>query len=430
MTKKSRYFLLLFGFITFIVLAPVMVLYVRGLSYNFKDGQFVQAGLMAYVADPKGSQIFLNGELKRGSSGDINFLPAGEYQVTVKYPGRLDWNKRLSVFASQVTWANPKDSKIYLFLEPQVAKTLGGKIDDFYSHDNDLIFLQNHSVVISKLNNPSLSRNYPLPKAADKIIYVDGQGENFIFGNSTDPTIKIFFNFSNGKIIDLSDLLKTPNQFQFTGNTLYVLNAGNVYKVNPETKILDLLVKNVSAFFFLDDDIYLLQKTLSQTQLILLQRPYNNRQILIKDLPDFSNPRLLVSFSKQIFILSQNKFYLASSGMKELAQNVNDFNFDEQNQAISISQSGELDYYDTYNQNFSFVTRSMHELKNPVILSAISHAFYSTKSQIFATELDNRNNQNSYNLYTGQNIKKILVDEAGKNIVFLDGDELKSLKVR
>jgi len=47
-----------------------------------------------------------------------------------------------------------------------------------------------------------------------------------------------------------------------------------------------------------------------------------------------------------------------------------------------------------------------------------------------AIELDARDSQNQYQLYRGADIKKFFVDDAGKNVLVLDGGTLKSLFIR
>jgi hypothetical protein len=432
MTRKSRYLLILLGFISFLILAPLIVLYIKGVSYNFKDGSFVQTGLVAFVAEPKSSEIYLNGKLSRTGSGDVNYVPAGEYQITISAPDRQDWGKRLLIQAGQVTWANPKDGKVYLFYKNPEIKKLTGNVKDFYTQDNDLIYLQNQSVIVSKVNNPQIAQNHPLPRQVNKILTADSSADNFIFVDTTNvgnPTI-IFFNVSTNKILDLTALLKNQTQLQFSGNTLYALIDNVLNKVDLENKTLSPIFSDISAFYFQDDDLYLLQTKNKITELTLSRLPYNTNQTLISNLPELPSAKLYITFNKQIFIHSQNKLFLASSDMKVLEDNVTDFKFDPQNPSVAISQSGELNFYDSYTQNLNFVTRTSSSIQNPTISNSIGHAFYSTNKEILATELDIRNNQNSYRLYFGSNIEKFYVNEDGKNIILLDNGELKSLIVR
>ena len=74
---------MLLGFVVFLILAPTIVLYVRGITYDFSKKAFVTTGILAMRLEPKDANIYLNNKLKRESS-DIKFILPGEYDVTVK----------------------------------------------------------------------------------------------------------------------------------------------------------------------------------------------------------------------------------------------------------------------------------------------------------------------------------------------------------
>src|SRR6185436_4945171 len=105
MTQKSRYLLLLLGFVVFAILAPLTVLYVRGISFNFKTGKFLPTGMLAIRSDPGTVDVFLNGKLIRKKAGDFPFLTPGDYHIELKKEGYSSWSKHLGVLPGQVSWA-------------------------------------------------------------------------------------------------------------------------------------------------------------------------------------------------------------------------------------------------------------------------------------------------------------------------------------
>src|SRR5574340_748921 len=115
MTQSSRYILILAGFILFLVAAPVIIMYVRGFTYDFKNNKFVSTGILAVRSDPKSANVYLDGKLKRKNSADLKFLAPREYDLELQKDGYLTWSKRLQVRPGQVTWAGPVGSKIFLF---------------------------------------------------------------------------------------------------------------------------------------------------------------------------------------------------------------------------------------------------------------------------------------------------------------------------
>ena len=114
MTNKSRYLIILLGTLVFAVLAPLIVLYVRGITFNFQTRSFEATGIIAISSEPKTADIFLNGKLAKHGSGDIKFLSPGEYQLELKNDGYYSWNKRFKVMPGEVTLASAFNS-VYLF---------------------------------------------------------------------------------------------------------------------------------------------------------------------------------------------------------------------------------------------------------------------------------------------------------------------------
>src|ERR1700722_19081275 len=97
MSKKIRYALIILGFIVFALLAPAILIYVRGLSYDFTTHRFVKTGILSLKTDPGSVSVYLNQKLVSTSSGNLRFLLPGEYDFLLKSPGYFDWVKRFTI---------------------------------------------------------------------------------------------------------------------------------------------------------------------------------------------------------------------------------------------------------------------------------------------------------------------------------------------
>jgi len=218
MTRKSRYFILAAGFVFFLIAAPLIVLYVTGIGFNFNSKSFVQTGILAVRSNPQDAAIFLDGQQKRQSQGDLTFLSPGSYTVGLKKAGYSDWTKRLAVQAGQVTWASPSFGNIFLFLKTPPVQNLAQGVLDFYGRDKNFIYLTKDSLTTSILNNPDAEQAYPLPKSVNKILAEDSAGKIFALTNSqaaTSPPVLLIFNQNSGKIYDISNLFGTLPLLQF-----------------------------------------------------------------------------------------------------------------------------------------------------------------------------------------------------------------------
>jgi hypothetical protein len=114
MTRRSRYIILLIGFIAFLIGAPLIVLYIRGMSFDPETGKLVNTGILAVRSEPKDSAIYLDGDLKEEEEADIKFLRPKEYELVLRKPDYFDWRKRVSIKANEVTWAQGSTDKIHL----------------------------------------------------------------------------------------------------------------------------------------------------------------------------------------------------------------------------------------------------------------------------------------------------------------------------
>ena len=436
MTKTARYVLLALGFIIFLVLAPLTVLYVRGLSFNFKTRSFVQTGILAIKTDPSDVQVFLNNKLARKGSGDVKFLLPDEYQVAFKKTGYFDWNKRLEILPGQVTWANQFYNTIYLLENNQPAKTIANNVLNFYYQGNQIVYLTPSTTNVSSIKNLSQTQSFLLPKPVNNILTADYNNKNFVFVNSgastTNPTILVF-NSDSGVFRDISQLFNEIPKMQFSQNDqLYALDGLNLYLINPALGTKTLFLKNVRAFNFQGNDLYFIQKQSQGSSLFISQQPYTQEQIILNTLPAFTIADLKVTYQKQIFLLADHNLYLANASMELLADNVDLWDFESADSAVAVLHSSEFGYYDTsaFGGSLNLITRSDEPLSAISVKPEIGYAFFNRDNSVNAIELDTRNNQNQYTLYSGTNIQKFIVDDQARNIVLLDNGELKSLKIR
>jgi len=430
MNRKTRYSLLALGFLFFLVAAPLIVLYVRGISFDFKTSTFVKTGILAVNSDPSSAAVYLDGELKRQNSGDVKFIPAGEYQVEIKKDGYWPWSKRLTVQAGQVTWASDAYNKIYLFLKDAQAKTLDNDVLDFYADGNRVYVLKKDA--FGPLNNLTGSK-YALPSVANTILAHDDSGKIFLLaGNSaatsSAPTL-LLFNSDSEKFIDLTGLFSTLPQVEFNGQDLYALDGTTLYKINTSSRTKTPLLQNIGPFYFQGDNLYYTQANATSTSLLLAPAPFTAPQEILSGLPDLQNSQLLVTPQKHIFILQQGNLYSASASMQKLAENVSNWSFDVPSSVLSVLHAGELDYAGPLDSSLNFVTRSGSQIADPYVKTDIGYAFFINQGNINAIELDGRSGQNQYVLYSGA-VQKFYIDDSAKNIYLLDSGQLKSLGIR
>ncbi|MCX6797283.1 MAG: PEGA domain-containing protein, partial [Candidatus Doudnabacteria bacterium] len=148
MSKKARYLIIATCFVFFILASPLIVLYVRGIGFNFKTGEFYKTGILAVRVEPKSTNIFLDAKLVKKSEGNIKFLKPTEYFVALEKDGYQKWSKRLEVNTGKVTWANPENNKIFLFLESPQDSSINHETLNFYVQNDKIFYLTNSGLTV------------------------------------------------------------------------------------------------------------------------------------------------------------------------------------------------------------------------------------------------------------------------------------------
>jgi hypothetical protein len=100
--KISGWIIMLVG----LLIATVVLVYIgRGYSYDFHTGRLKLNGLVIFGSTPSGADISVNGKSIHRRTPYRSTLEAGDYTVDISKDGYRPWTKRVSIVASEVTWA-------------------------------------------------------------------------------------------------------------------------------------------------------------------------------------------------------------------------------------------------------------------------------------------------------------------------------------
>ncbi len=424
MAKKTRYLLLLLGFVFFIIFTPVMVMYVTGLKYDLKTGQFTSTGILAIRSTPSSVDVILNGKKTRGSDGDIKFLIPGEYNLTLEKPGYQPWSKRFFVQQNQVTWANPVPNNLFLFKQNTPPVAISGSTTDFALSGNNLLYLTPVGLTITPTNDYSHSQTFPLKTPAANILPAPN-GQTFILGNDE------VFSLADKKIIDIGNLITASSTLEFSDdNSLYALEKNSVYEIDYAGLKKTELAKNAAAFSVVLGNIYYLRQTATSSALYIQPLSGGQPQLLLNNLPTFTSGQIFVNFQKQVMLLLDSSLYQAAGVPVVAANNITDSSFDQTSSNLMVLRGGELDFYNYSAQSLSFITRTSLPLSNFILRPDLDYAFFFKDGSLQALELDLRDQQNEYSFYQAQQPEKFILDSAGKNLYILDGGKLLEQTIR
>lgn len=106
-TKKRRSLVLRYvAYTTTLVLSVVttiiLLFFAQGYRLDSKSGHVVRSGLLLVDNTPQAGQVYVNGELKDGSTPSRFVLKTGQYELSLEREGYHGWKKQIEILASGV----------------------------------------------------------------------------------------------------------------------------------------------------------------------------------------------------------------------------------------------------------------------------------------------------------------------------------------
>ena len=437
MDKRIRYSLIIAGFIFFLIAAPLIVFFARGIKFDFEEKKFVPTGIFAVKSDPDGADILLDGKLVMTGSGEIRFLKPKDYLVAIKKPGYYPWEKTVSVEAGKVAWANPGLNKVYLLLMDKNREELFGGIVDFEAWDSGLAALAKNEIIIADGPNFTSVKRIPLPKEASGLLS-SPDFTRFLLTKEADgaqDASVLLFDRQTESVSEIKNLFVSRTKlpaFGFSGDgRLFAEENSSLYEINPQGGTKTLVASAVIAWTIHNQTLYYLtQNKTGVSRLLSLDLNAGAKQTLSTNLPAFTSATIIVNSQKRIFLAADNTLYaFASDGLVKLADGLENWEYKKAQDALVFLASGELRYLDAAGQNL-LITRVSENLQSPVIMEQIGYAFFIKNNTLTALELDRMAPQNSYPVYEGKSLQKFFLSRDGKYALVLDAGELNKVIVR
>jgi hypothetical protein len=426
MTKKSRYLLILVGFIIFLIGAPLIVLYVRGLSIDFATGKFVPTGILAVRSEPAQSAIYINEKLKKDREGDIKFLKPGEYDLVLKHVGYFDWYKRISVRPNEVAWAQGESNKIHLLYNDKSPGLLGENVSDFHIFGNNLAYINGNNFVFTSLQNSSQSDNLQLPVHLERIL---ASPDNNLY-LLTSATSTYLFDRRNKNFEDLTSVIPPNSEYKFSPqNQLYALLGSNLYTVTSGAD-KRLIAENVKQFAFQENSLYYVKSGKDLTYLVVRDIGSDSEFPVLSPFPTFNTVDLLVNYQREILVFGDKTLYKINATLEKLADNISGWKYDERVNTLVLIHSGELSYYNFGDKKLDLINRSSSPANHALLEPELRYVFFVQDNRLKALEIDKRGHQNSYVLTDTTDFKKMMLDGEKKHLLILDGNKIKRIRIR
>lgn len=439
MKPSTRYTLIAVGFVVFLILAPLLVLYVSGRTINLDGKESSATGILDAKSNPTGAKLFIDGKEHSSTPAIARFLKQGEYQFTLSKEGYFDWTKRLPIEAGKVTYAQEGVTEVQLLKksEPKVLVPQG--VSSFVIMNDVLWFVNGNRVVRAPFNNPAdqtvIQLNFH-PTILTELrnrrhIYL---GNNSILDTQTQALVKLTLP-NTEYIAQPWDIAVSPNNV-----ILFLGGDGNLYAHDPGAQKNRLIKEKVFAFTMEDNTGYIIDDQARNHY----EDSKSNISSAFWDGSNFQDYQIILSgaYGTQLYITDNKELFCNCSGklsrvgqsLEPLAQNADALNvlLDLKTNELSFVTAGnELMFYNFLRAKPQLLTRGGLTPQTAFLVrSSIGYGFIGTQSGLEAIEIDARDKPNRYQLLNGKQVWQIAITDNQKTIIALQDGALVSVDIR
>lgn len=307
MNIKVRRILYIFFAISFLIIAPPLVLYTAGFRYDFEYNRIVETGSLVIRSNPEGALIYLDGKLiNKKTPTIINTILPGKINLLVKKEGYLDWENHIKIYPRTATFE--EDIKLY----PKTDyKSITEKTVEKYwwnNKQNKIAYKTKNELRLFNLLNKKDVLIANLDKKPLNEFKWSDHDDQFFFSRKTKNSNEYFVVDANflDKVISINSILPDIDSMQWdphVENTLYALSGGYLYRIPYLLKEARLIYRGEVLKFLIEKD-----------RIIVLEKTKNNKYQALWFTPsDASTIHLLpfLSVSKFDEFITTNSYRIA-----------------------------------------------------------------------------------------------------------------------
>ena len=430
MTRRSRNIIFGILFISFLIIAPLTVFYSLGWRFDWETKKIVQTGIFYFKTWPKGSQVYINGELRDktdiffGSALIDNLMP-GEYRIEIMRDGYHSWGKTLEIKRREVSEANnivliPKDPNFNVLVE---------NVEDFFlSSDNNTVITKEKndgywSLKLYELKNGVKSHivdetNFSTKGVELFDLQFSDDSKRILLKLGLKEEIQ-YYSLEIDKspvVINKLDFLNSPEKIYFHPKSNQKLFISQIIeekkRITTVLNEIDIVNKEISPPIFKDIIAYLITNDniyhLNSSGLLLKSDLSGDRietlNVIAFPYKEEINYEIITSYSN-IFLRENNELYYFdedAKSFKKFSDSIKDYKFSPDNKKLVYYNDSEIvvlfleKQYDqpTKEKGEKLSITRFSENINNVFWYTNHHLIFGLEDKIKVTELDDRDKIN------------------------------------
>ena len=438
MNHRIRYGLVTLGIIIFLLAVPLIAMFITGERYDFSQKRFVKTGILVAVTSPGGASVSLNGKPSGKSSETIRFLTPGDYDISISKAGYFDWTKRLSVQPLFITYTTQNNDYVYLLRSnPQIVPMSTGVLASSFGA-NHIAYVTSTTLYIANNSQPTKPQSQTLTQTLTSPKIIASANENYYI--VADKTYYAIYNIKTNTLLDISTLLAgaDPKNIALSNEgIIYFIANNSLYSLDltqtPPTPIV--VSPSVQTFVLGQNSIYYITSQVASdgtktNELIHYDTNSNSQNAIDTTVPNFNLEQLYITKQNQLFLIGDQTLYSVGTSLSHIADYVQGISFDETLGKTLYYTNNEIDLYDNFTTDTTFVTRSSTQITSAYASLATGWVFFINDGRLQSIELDNRDHQNNYTFAQVEKNASFSIDPNANDIFLLNNGTLEELLIR
>lgn len=403
MKTTTRYSLIIFGFVIFVILAPLLILYVSGRKIDLNGRETNATGILDAKSNPGGATLQINNKDNSNTPAIARFLAQGQYKITLHKDGYYDWTKNLAIEPGKVTYAQSGVDEVQLIKKSEPKTLISSGVANFVMVNDYIWCIRGNSVSKSTLDNPSKPTVSLLNFTPTKLEQLRDKTHLLISDAKNNYQI---INTDNGHLIVLPSQIGEINDIAVVSDDLILFRSKNsLISYNPTSKTSTTLRSDLVAFTMLGTTGYFASNTGAISSSVWNGSEFVDEQNIIDDSPQINSDQaqLIISNKKVLFFKNGNSdLFRVGKSLDLISSRVYSAELNLDTDELAIRTPSELWFYNFISNQAQLLTRDTTTTNDYMIHSAIGYGFVATANGVEAIEIDNRDKQNRYQIFSQQ----------------------------
>ncbi|MBT5807664.1 PEGA domain-containing protein [Candidatus Uhrbacteria bacterium] len=436
MNKNLRLILFLTFLLTFLISAPLVVLYTAGYRLDLGAGQIVHTGVLNVTSVPRGATVFIDGvEQSEQTPSVFDTVYPGERVIRLEKDGYISWEKQLTVTSRETTFI--EGALLFLESEKQVEDDRSTQHSSVSPDHHSLAYLVREGSWVELWVSDGLAETerviarLPDEPGAEYTIEWSALGTYLILNQDgfTQESLTLV-DLDKEQTLDIHRILKLSSEYWWDAwedDVLYARLDGVIYQLNiHNTEDAEPLAFDAQTTSYQHQLLALSQNTdravlstyENDTASIVTYLPYGTYQF--HNTP--GDTALLEDVDRQRIILVD----LTNADQPILLnEQATSWHWSADQDRLVFTDGFDLEVYTRSTHTTTTLTRLSERIQDVFWYPLGNSVVFVTDAQVISIELDSRDGHETLEL-TGGVVGRAWVDPDGEWIYMLgaDGNEM------